>query len=238
MIEIIDPEYIEKRMDIICDMHKFGLDHLSLSSRLGWNYVLDHTWLVQNIEEYIHTMGRDIVILDVGCGASQFHDYLESKYHVNILGLDRPNGFCNQAEIRNVDYFVDLLEFDSLGMNSVDLIFWLSSIEHNKINMIKQLYIKSLELLKYGGLLLATFPISEQTYWFKPSQQTNLSIADSRAIFEEQEIIGDYREIKAKYQKNILRLNEKYARRYHSIFTRWINFNDPQFVVAGLRKLG
>lgn len=236
MIEFIDPEDIEQRMDIILDMQEFGIDHFNLPSRLGWNYVLDHTWLSQKFNKFINIKGKNLVILDVGCGASPFHNYLESKYDVDILGIDRPTGYCNQAVLRNVDYFVYFLQFDALEENSVDLIFWLSAIEHNEIDIIKRLYLKSMELLKRNGLLLITFPISEKTHWFKPSQQTNLSIADSKAIFDEQEVKGDFGQIKTKYQRNILRLNEKYRQRYHNVFTRWINFNDPQFIVAGLSK--
>ena len=79
---------------------------------------------------------------------------------------------------------MDFLEFNNFEPGSIDIIYWLSSIEHNQIQQIKQLFAKSMELLRPGGLLLITFPLSQKTEWFYESQQTNLSPKDALEIFD------------------------------------------------------
>ncbi len=233
MIELISPKKIEKEKVLIRELKKSGMDYLDIDSVLGWNYVLDHIWLYKNIENYLQKeKSKKITIMDVGCGNSPFHNFLEKELKVNIIGIDRSQGFCHQEIVTNADYFTEFLEFEEYEKNSVDMIFWLSAIEHNEIDIIKQLYYRSLYFLKPGGLLLITFPISLDTYWFESSQQTNFSISGSKKIFNDNVIDGEYKEVIEEYRANRLMLKDKYEKRYGHFDT-----NDPEFIVGGLKQI-
>ena len=161
MIHLINPYEIQEKRETILSLSAYGINHLTQDSALGWNYVLDHVWLTEQISEYVKNSDRVFpVILDVGCGNSLFHNFLEDRLGIKIWGIDRPEGYCHQNVVRNVDFFVDFLDFNYFEPHSVDVIYWLSSIEHNDIETIQHLYRKSLELLRPGGLLLITFPFA------------------------------------------------------------------------------
>ncbi len=233
MIELISPKSVKKEMELIQDFDSFGLKHLDINSPLGWNYILDHTWLYRMIENYLNTsLIREPVILDVGCGNSSFHNFVEDKLNIEVLGLDRPAGYCHQNKLKNVDFNVDFLKFKKYAEETVDIIYWLSSIEHNKLDDIKALYEKSMYFLRPGGLLLVTFPISQETSWFDQSQQTNMSIKTALKVFEEKKVCGRYKKTRKEFQNNILYLKDKYEKRYGK-FDR----NDPEFIVGGLYKI-
>ena len=233
IIKILDPAIISESQDIIQSLAREGLDHLTSDPKLGWNYVLDHVWITKQIEQYIKAKKqRSLTILDVGCGRSRFHNFIEKRFGINIVGIDRPQGYCHQDQSENIDYYVDFLQLNAFPENSVDIIYWLSAIEHNEKENIRQLFQKSMSLLKEGGLFLATFAVSEETHWFQDSEQTNLSIADSTDIFDIENAWGDLQFIKEKYRQNILLLRDKYEKRY-----RGFGANDPDFVVAAVRKL-
>jgi SAM-dependent methyltransferase len=232
MITILNPSEIEKETTIIRDLGKFGINHLTTEEDLGWNYILDQVWLTKEIEEYYPKIDKiNPIILDIGCGNSIFHNFLEKRLNLNIWGIDRPMGYCHQEIVKNVDFLVDFLEFNYFDPGSVDIIYWLSSIEHNQIQQIKRLFNKSLELLRPGGLLLITFPLSLKTEWFIESQQTNLSSDDALAIFEEEKFEGSFIEICEQYKNNTLNLYDKYIKRYGKLGS-----NGPLFVVSGLSK--
>jgi GT2 family glycosyltransferase/glycosyltransferase involved in cell wall biosynthesis/ubiquinone/menaquinone biosynthesis C-methylase UbiE/TolA-binding protein len=233
MITIIDPEIISKNTDILLELKKDGIDHLNGEPAHGWNYALDHVWIIGEMEQYLRDKrGQELVILDVGCGRSKLHNFLESKFNIRILGIDRPYGYCHQQKSPNIDYYEDFLELKSFAENSVDIVMWLSAIEHNKSERICELYQKSMKLLKHGGLFLATIALSNRTHWFEPSQQTNLSLSDSKNIFEENEVQYALDDIKIKYRNNVLFLREKYERRYEKY-----DNDDPAFVVGGVKKI-
>ena len=233
IITILDPEIVAQSQDIIQSLAREGLNHLTSDPKLGWNYVLDHVWVTEQIEQYIASKSqRSLTILDVGCGRSRFHNFLEKRFGINIVGIDRPQGYCHQAKLENADYCADFLQLDAFPENSVDIIYWLSAIEHNEKSNIRKLFQKSMSLLKEGGLFLATFAVSEKTHWFEDSEQTNLSIADSLDIFDIEDVQGDLQSIKDKYRQNILLLRDKYERRY-----RGFGLSDPDFVVGAARKV-
>lgn len=232
MIELISPKNIFKEKEIIKELEDGGMNHLSIDSVLGWNYILDHVWLYKNAREYlVNDKLKNPTVLDVGCGNSPFHKFLENQLEINILGIDRPNGFCHQDITSDVDYSVDFLKLRKFKKNSVDIIYWLSAIEHNKKGDIAKLYDRSISLLRPGGLLLITFPISEKTSWFEDSQQTNLSIDDAKRCFREKEVSGSYESVRDEYTKNILNLRDKYRKRYNHF-----DEQDPRFIVGGLKQ--
>jgi glycosyltransferase involved in cell wall biosynthesis len=232
-ITILDPELIAQSQEIIQSLAQQGINHLTSDPKLGWNYVLDHVWITRQIEQYIADRNRhSLTILDVGCGRSRFHNFLEKRLGINIIGIDRPQGYCHQAQSENIDYYVDFLQLDAFPENSVDIIYWLSAIEHNEKEKIRRLFQKSMSLLKEGGSFLATFAISEKTHWFRDSEQTNLSIADSMDIFDIDDVEGNLQPVKDKYRRNTLLLRDKYERRY-----RKFSLSDPDFVVGAVRKI-
>lgn len=233
MINLISPKEVEKERVLIKELKTFGLDYFDKDSTLGWNYVLDHVWLYKNIKNYLKVRKlSNPIIFDVGCGNSKFHNFIEFKLKINVIGIDRPIGFCHQEELKNTDYNEEFLEFKKYSPNSIDIIYWLSAIEHNKFTDIKKLYEKSIEFLKSGGLLLITFPISKKTYWFEESQQSNLSIEDAKQIFSEDKMLGTFDKIKDEFKENILSLRDRYKKRYNHF-----NNNDPEFVVGGLKQI-
>jgi SAM-dependent methyltransferase len=233
MIEIISPKKIERARTLILKLKKFGIDHLDKNSTLGWNYALDHVWLSNKIDEYLKSLKlSNPIIFDVGCGTSQFHNFVEQNLNVEVIGIDRPTGYCHQEQLRNVDYLAEFLTFDDYEPGSVDIIYWLSAIEHNNKDTIEKLFRKSLQFLKKGGLLLITFPLSKKTYWFESSQQTNLSLNDAKELFETKMILGDYEETKQEFRSGMLHLKDKYLKRYGH-YTE----SDPEFLVGGLAKI-
>jgi glycosyltransferase involved in cell wall biosynthesis len=232
MITILDPELIAQSQDIIQSLAREGLNHLTSDPKLGWNYVLDNVWVTKQMAQYIAAKKQQcLAILDVGCGRSRFHNFLEKRLGINIIGIDRPQGYCHQAQSENIDYYVDFLQLDAFPENSVDIIYWLSAIEHNEKEKIRQLFQKSMSLLKEGGLFLATFAVSEKTHWFQDSEQTNLSIADSMDIFDVDDVEGNLQSVKDKYRKNTLLLRDKYERRYLRF-----GLSAPEFVVGAVSK--
>jgi len=222
-LDIIDPREIAKRRDIIDELKEFGIDHTTHLLTSGWNYVIDHVWLASRVEKVIK---KDTVILDVGCGASPFHNYLEKKYHVNIIGIDRPSGYSHQPRHENVDIESDFLDVQ-IKPHSVSLIMWLSSIEHNQTDVIKKLWRKSVHFLKPGGVILATIPIAPESIWFYPSEQMNLSVKDAVKIFGVDTVEGDYDTAREGYMANVLHLHDKMFERYKY---------EPKFVIAGIEK--
>ncbi len=232
MIEVISPSKIEKNQSLIGELVKFGLDYFDPKSVIGWNYILDHVWLIENMEDFLENSNIDNpVVFDVGCGNSPFHNFAEKSLGIDIVGIDRPEGYCHQENLSNTDYSVDFLEFNEFPKESIDMIYWLSSIEHNEELVIKKLYRKSISLLKPGGLLLITFPLSRKTCWFEESQQTNLSVRDAKLIYNESEILGDYDVVIKEFRENALLLKDRYKKRYGRFGP-----NDPQFIVGGLSQ--
>ena len=110
MIEIIDPDSIRKRKEVIKSLKFYGIDHTRRALTSGWNYVIDHVWLEKEIGEYIKTNGTDLTILDVGCGNSPFHNYMEEMNNIKIIGIDRPEGYCHQEKTSNIDIYANFLE--------------------------------------------------------------------------------------------------------------------------------
>jgi cyclopropane fatty-acyl-phospholipid synthase-like methyltransferase len=232
MLELISPKEISRESSLIKNFKNFGIDFLDLDYPLGWNYALDHIWLYKKIRKYIQEKGlTQPIILDVGCGNSPFHNFLEKKLDVSVIGVDRPEGFCHQKELKNVDHFVEFKKFKEYPNNSVDIIYWLSAIEHNKKSEIKKLYKKSMQLLKPDGLLLITFPVSRITSWFEDSQQTNFSIKKATKVFKEKNVSGDYDQIHKEFRKDFLYLRKKYENRYGHF-----SDDDPLFIVGGLEQ--
>ena len=232
IVEIIYPKDVKNEEKLLNLLSIYGINHIDTNPSTGWHYALDHFWLINQIEQFLIDKDKqNIVCLDIGCGNSKFHNFLEDYFGVFLIGIDRPKGFCKQKIQNNVNFVGDFLDFTGLKENSVDLIIWLSSIEHNELSTIKTLYEKSMDLLKPKGVFLATIPITEQTHWFEQAQQTNLSLDDVQKIFGKLDVVGEPDEAKIQYQNDVLLLRQRYQNRFGE-FTE----NSPEYIAAGIRS--
>ena len=199
----------------------------------GWNYVLDHAWLYEHIDIYLRETEIKLpLILDVGCGNSMFHPFLEKELNAGIIGIDRIDGLCPHPGRTDImDLCLDFAEFSKTIKGTVDIIYWLSSIEHNSVEEQQKSVEDSLTALKPGGLFLATFGYSPQTHWFEPSEQTNLSSTDAEWVYQTQwKSIPVFEELVAEYRLDLMELESRHSKRYGA--------KDYSFIVAGaeLRK--
>lgn len=182
-----------------------------LTAQSGWSYRLDYNWTL-----YQATAHGGNTILDVGCGKSPFGKYVAEKMQAQYTAIDRSTG-------------TDFADYQT--PRRFDVIMWVSSLEHNSMADMRALYLKSMYMLKPGGLFLATVVAAERTAWFNPSACTLLSATDLMQVFQEDEIIGDYGEIRKAYRADKTMM-EKYKKRYGHYDDR-----DPLFVVAGVAKV-
>ena len=208
MLELINPEIIAKK--------KWRKKLEDAGVKGGWNYALDHAWLYEKIDTYI-TERPNItpIVLDVGCGNGMLHTFLEEDLHLGIIGIDRIFGHCpfNERDKR-MDLCIDFLE-NKIFNESVDIIYWCSSIEHNTSQKMKACIDNSFQALKPGGLFLATFAISPLTQWFVEAQQTNLCIKDAEEIFKDKfEGIADFEIVVKEYLKNPFGIMDRHIKRF------------------------
>lgn len=223
MLELISPEKIRH------GRWRKRLDEAEIKG--GWNYALDHAWLYEKIDTYISRRPDAApVILDVGCGNSMLHTFLEDELHLGIIGIDRIFGKCpfNERDKR-MDLCINFLE-NNFFRENVDIVYWCSSIEHNTIPEIKACIARSFEALKPGGLLLATFAVSEATHYFEPAEQTNLSIADAESVFGDA-FAGDTNlaAIRAQYEQNYFGLMNRHEKRF--------GHKNIEYIVAALEAV-
>ena len=199
----------------------------------GRNYVLDHAWLFENIDQYVkNILNPTPVILDVGCGNSMLHPFLEYDLDMGIIGIDRIDGLCPHPLRTNImDFCVDFLEFSKTFENTADVVYWLSSIEHNTLEQQKLCVEASLRVLKPGGLFLATFGHSPETNWFDPSEQLNLSASDAELVMGVPwKIEPQFEETVEEYKLDLMELDSRHRVRYGtSAYT---------FIVAGVSIVG
>ena len=198
-----------------------------------WNYVIDHAWLFEQIDQYLkETEIKLPLILDVGCGNSMFHPFLEKELEAGIFGIDRIDGLCPHPGRTNImDLCVDFREFSESIKRLVDIVFWLSSIEHNSVEEQRKSVEASLKALKPGGLFLATFGYAPQTHWFEPSEQTNLSASDAEWVYKTQwKAVPAFEELVAEHRLDLMELDSRHCKRYGN--------QEYSFIVAGvaLRK--
>jgi hypothetical protein len=233
LLTLLDPQETVIESTLLRRLQEYGLKHLEEIPHTGWNYALDQVWVIKELDSYFRNKELNkLILVEVGCGKLIFNNYLEDTYNTKIIGIDRPQGFCNPKEFRNVDYFQDFRDLVEIEANSVDVIFWLSSIEHNPVDKIKELFDKSVRLLRNGGILLATMAIGKETSWFVPSGKTILSLDDAEKLFGLCNIYNNYEEIHHKYRQNILFLKERYQNRFGHF-----DDEDPLFIVGGSRTV-
>lgn len=209
MIELLSPKKIST------SPYRKLLDEAGIKG--GWNYALDHAWLFEKIDAYVKAhQEQALVALDVGCGNSMLHTFLEEYLHMGIIGIDRILGKCPiNIRDRRMDVCIDLLKDNVFFKDNVDIVYWCSSIEHNTVEEIGKCVKESLKALKPGGLFLATFGYSKVTHYYELSEQTNLDAADAGRIFKEKwKGITDFDKMVLEYKKNIFDLDTRHFKRY------------------------
>lgn len=218
MLELLSPYQLQ--------CNPFHIKLLTHGIKGGWNYALDHTWLFDKITSYVDSHNVS-VILDVGCGNSMFHPFLEQQLNMGIIGIDRIDGLCpHPGRTPIMDLCGDFLELSQKLRGVADIVFWLSSIEHNSIEDQKRCVQASLHTLKPGGLFLATFGYSRETHYYAPSEQTNLSAEDAQEVFQSQWLKPpDFESVVKEYRANYMDVDTRHRRRYGT--------SEYDFVVAG-----
>jgi hypothetical protein len=208
MIEIINP-LVQPVYPI---SYKFG--H-------GWHYVLDYSWVLDVLHDI--TIPGD-VILEVGAGRSTFADGLE-KAGYSVDTMDRsPDSDC--------DFYGDFLKFDFNG-DMYNVILWVSSIEHqDSLDDIRACVDKSMSLLPVGGVFIATFGISPNTFYMDTIKGWCLSAQDSMRVFSTNTIKGVYNQIWDVYRSNRFKLRDNYVSR----FGKW-DIGSPDYLAAGVVKV-
>lgn len=199
----------------------------------GWNYALDHAWLFEHIDQYLGAAPTKFpVIFDVGCGNSMLHPFLEKELNVGIIGIDRIDGLCPHTQRTDImDFCVDFLEFAETYPRTADIVFWLSSIEHNDIENQKRCVEASMKVLKPGGLFLATFGYAPETKWFEPSEQLNLSSEDAEWVMGAKwSSKPAFESTVAEYRLDLMDLDSRHQQRYGT--------SEYEFVVAATSLIG
>lgn len=195
----------------LLDPRKIAPAYPYLTDKSGWSYALDYNWTMTQALEH-----GGASFLDVGCGKSQFGRYVARLLTAEYVGIDRQKG-NDFADYQTPKRF--------------DIIAWVSSLEHNSLEDMRTLYLRSMYYLKPGGLFLATIPVSFVTAWFEPSANMNLSPADALWMFDESELCGNYWDVHRAY-RNDRHMMQKYAMRYGHY-----DKTDPVFIIAGVAKV-
>ena len=108
-------------------------------------------------------------MIDVGCGNGMFHIFLEKYYKQGIIGIERQDSRKDYKKFEKLGHFItnatDIsIDFISDGNKffnkNIDVIFWISAIEHNKIKKMQEAVNVSMKLLKKGGMFISTWAYS------------------------------------------------------------------------------
>lgn len=125
-----------------------------------------------------------------------------------------------------MDFCVDFRRFSKSFTEMADIVFWLSSIEHNSLEEQRACVEDSLRVLKPGGLFLATFAYAPQTHWDEPSEQFNLSAADAEQVMGSHwNSPPDFENTVSKYRLDLMDLDSRHSQRYGT--------QEYAFIVAG-----
>lgn len=210
MLELLSPR---KTQD---NPYRKRLDEAGIKG--GWNYALDHAWLFENVDKYMKANPdrKFPVILDVGCGNSMLHTFMEQELHVGIIGVDRVFGHCPfDARDPRMDLCINFAEDNTFFKENVDIIYWCSSIEHNEPELQIKCVKESLKALKPGGMFLATFGYAPKSGYFEPSQQFNLSKEDAERVFGQKWAEEpNFDKMVAEYREDAFQIDTKHNKRY------------------------
>ena len=138
-----------------------------------WDKVYQHE-IDEGIDQRSDPLGWDMIIaqikeesnvLDFGCGAGQFLEYLSNKKKVDAYGVDISRVALQHAyDKNNALKLIDNINLlpSSHSINFFDVITMLSTLEHveNPVEIIRTLR----RLLKPDGILIFTLPINDRPW--------------------------------------------------------------------------
>ena len=223
MIELLDPQKIDRIAYEEGVLQKIGNYSLLPEKRIGWNYCMDYTWLAMRCIGYLKPGMR---VVDIGCGPGAIHGYLESEYGVDIIGIDLHRwerdyvdivgDFCD-PQIRKDNNFID---------ESIDCILSTSAFEHNSVRKHRELVNTCLRQLKKNGRLITTLTASPR-WTRRTDDHWDLSRSRIEKIYGEEFKEFDYQRI-WQHWHNHRELRDNYLRRYG----KW-SWKDPRFISVG-----
>jgi len=190
-------------------------------------YLMDWSFIFEQIDIWKKNNPGISTILDIGCGNSMFHTFLESHYKHGIIGIDRsdttdPNSkfakFAKEGHtmVNAIDICCDFIEEGvKFFNNNVDIVFWNSAIEHNSIENMKKAVDVSLNSLKKKGIFISTWALGEKTHWNKSISATILSSDDAKEIFQTNWIEEpNFKSISNEFKENNLSLKDWHLKRF------------------------
>ena len=197
-------------------------------------YHMDWTFIFENILKWKQQNNNKIAtILDVGCGNSNFHTFLEEYFKHGVIGIDRTDSTIDYEKFRNqghnmvnaIDLCIDFInDGNKYFNNNADIVFWNSAIEHNDINKIKEAVEVSLNCLKKGGMFISTWAVGRKTFWLEDAIATILSKEDAEEVFNVQwlnEVNLD--KARDQYLNNILGLREWHEKRFNHLDIKYFH---------------
>ena len=187
-------------------------------------YLMDWAFIFEQIDLWKTKNRRIATILDVGCGNSMFHIFLEKYYKHGIIGIDRTDSTneydrlekLGHVMVNAIDICCNFIEEGNKYFNeSADIVFWNSAIEHNNLENMKKAVKTSLQALKKGGVFISTWAYGINTHWNEDAMATVLSELDAEKIFNLKWISKpNFYQIVKEYKENILNLNDWHKKRF------------------------
>ena len=229
-LEILDPKslYTESLKKELDEMRAFSL---LPNKRIGWNYPLDYLFVLREFERYLMKTEKpagELKIIDIGCGPGAVHGYLESKFDVNIIGID-----LHRWEKDYVDIVGDFCKKNlrkKFELKDIDIIISSSAFEHNRpASHVKLLKNCVRALNQKQGVLITTSSVTNlRTHHYKLSSQWNMSFDDVKLAY------GLYPTNKEQYTKILERWSntDVLVKGYFDRFKELDSFN-PTFLSLG-----
>lgn len=197
-------------------------------------YHMDWTFIFEQIDLWKkNNKNKNAIILDVGCGNSTFHTFLEQYYKHGIIGIDRTDSTKDYIKfeklghkmVNAIDLCTDFVDNgEKFFSKKVDIVFWNSAIEHNNIPRMKKAIKVSMNCLRRGGIFVSTWALGEKTFWHKEAIASILSVKDAENIFKSKWIKKpNYNSIKKEYIQNILGLNKWHKDRFGNLDIKYLH---------------